>query len=476
MKDLALNEERFLDLLRRLIALTPRLQNSPDAGLVPEERLAAEVVLEALRPHIERGFIEAEALAAPGHEARPSLVLTIRGSGEGTVGFVGAHFDVVPADWKAEGWDKNPFELSVGEDGTLYARGVTDCLGHVAVLTDLLLQLAERDERPRRTLTVVLISNEEEAPVAELGLDYVVAQGKLDELARGPIYWLDSADFGPTVGTGGVAMWELHVAGVTGHSGMTQNCVNALELGMATTLELVQWFQRTFPPHADEARWGFLSASTLKPTVVSVANNKITKIPGNAVIEGDIRLTPFYEMTDAIEGAVAFVAELNQRIQADDPPRGFPRTKTVSGQRGSVTLRRKGRFMEGIACDLDSPGLSALTAAIQSVRGDAKQFSMTGSLPLVRDLQRKGFDVQITGFGRSTYYHAPNEQAELEHFRQGFSILRELLLRLSCPPQRASLPGAPCSPAAARGACPPRPRFQRGRGHDVGDALLQFRQ
>jgi len=54
-------------------------------------------------------------------------------------------------------------------------------------------------------------------------------------------------------------------------------------------------------------------------------------------------------------------------------------------------------------------------------------FSVTGSLPLVRDLQRKGFDLQITGFGRSGWYHAPNEQASLSHFREGFTILRELL-------------------------------------------------
>lgn len=432
VENLALNEPRFLELLRRLIALTPRLQNSPDAGLVPEERLAAEVVLETLAPHIERGFIQAELLAAPGHEARPSLVLTLPGSAAGTIGLVGAHFDVVPADQRAEGWERNPFELSVGPDGTLYGRGVTDCLGHVAVLTDLLLQLAEADVRPGRTLKVVLISNEEEAPVPEIGLDYVVAQGRLDDLEQGPIYWLDSADFGPTVGTGGVVMWELHVGGVTGHSGMTHNCVNALELAMATTLELVRWFRKTYPPHPDEGRWGFLTASTLKPTVISVPNNKITKVPGSAVVEGDVRLTPFYDMREAIEGAVAFVSELDRRIESGDLPEGFPRVRTVGGQRGSVRLERKGRFMEGIACQLDSPGLSALTEAIRHVRGDAgaQPFAMTGSLPLVRDLQRRGFDVQITGFGRSTYYHAPNEQAELEHFRQGFAILRELLLRL----------------------------------------------
>lgn len=432
MRDLVLNEARFLQLLRRLISYGPELQNAPSAGLVPREELAANAVLEALDPYIASGFIEVQRLAAPGFEARPSLVLTIRGTGEGTVGFVGAHFDVVPADRESEGWERDPFVLGEGPDGTLYGRGVTDCLGHVAVLTDFVAQLAERGSRPRRTLQVVLIANEEEAPLPELGLDYVVATGAMDELRNGPIYWLDSADFGPTIGTGGVAMWELLVTGVTGHSGFTHNCVNALELGMAASLELVRWFKEQYPPHPEEQRYGFLSPSSLKPTVITVPNNKITKIPGSALIEGDIRLTPFYEMRDALQGAIDCIQALNQRILRDDAPPGFPRVRTADGRRGSLELRARGNFMEGIACHLDSPGLAALTTAMQTVRGadQVKPFSMTGSLPLVRDLQRRGFDVQITGFGRSSYYHAPNEQAKLEHFRDGFAILRELLLLL----------------------------------------------
>jgi hypothetical protein len=88
--------------------------------------------------------------------------------------------------------------------------------------------------------------------------------------------------------------------------------------------------------------------------------------------------------------------------------------------------------MEGIACDLESPGLAVLESALAAVRGpdSVKKFSMTGALPLVRELQRRGFDVQITGFGRASYYHAPNEQASLQHFKQGFDVLREILARL----------------------------------------------
>lgn len=428
MQNLALNEARFLELLAELVSLGPRLANSPSAGLVPEEKLAADRVLARLAPHVASGRVKAELLSAPGHEARPNLVLTLPGEGSGVVGFVGAHFDVVPADREGEGWKRDPWSLEV-DSGVLHGRGVTDCLGHVALLTDLVAELCDRGQSPKRTLKVVLISNEEEAPIPEIGLDYAASVGALDDLRDGTIYWLDSADFGPTVGTGGMAMWRLEVSGVGGHSGFTQNCVNALELANATTRALVEWFEQRFPAHPDEARWGFLSASSLKATRMSVPNDKVTKIPAVASVEGDIRLTPFYEMEDAIGGAVAFVADLDRRIEQGNPPKGFPRSRTQSGERGKVRLERIGRSMEGIACRLDSAGLDALVGALRTARPgvEPKPYSMTGSLPLVRDLQRRGFDVQITGFGRSGYYHAPNEQAELEHFRQGYRILVELL-------------------------------------------------
>lgn len=433
LHDLALDEPRFLDLLRRLVALGPKLQNAPDAGLVPEEGLAAQVVQDALAPHVKRGFLRIEALAAPGHEARPSLVITVPGTGSGHLGFVGAHFDVVPADREGEGWERDPFTLHVSDTGTLYGRGVTDCLGHVAVLTDLLAQMGDRDLRPSRTLTVVLIANEEESPRPELGLDYVVGAGKLAHLRGQPMYWLDSADFGPTVGTAGNAVWELTATGVPGHSGMPHNCVNALELAMASCLELAAWFRKAYPAHPEETRYAFLSPSSLKSTVIHAPNAKATKIPGQVRVEGDFRLTPFYDMSQARAGAEAFVKALDARIESGDLPAGFPATRTAGGQRGTVALKLRGRSTEGIACDLASPGLKALTGAIETARGGtaAKPFSLTGSLPLVRELQRGGFDVQITGFGRSGFYHAPNEQAELTHFREGFVILRELLTRLT---------------------------------------------
>ena len=85
----------------------------------------------------------------------------------------------------------------------------------------------------------------------------------------------------------------------------------------------------------------------------------------------------------------------------------------------------------GIACDRTSPGYLALAEAIAAVRPDSKPFALTGSLPYVRFLQRHGFDVQITGFGRMDTYHAPNEFAEFSHMRDGFRILCHILAKFA---------------------------------------------
>ena len=61
--------------------------------------------------------------------------------GAPTVAFVGSHLDVVPAD--PAGWKFDPFKLKV-EGDALFGRGTTDCLGHVALLTDLFCSFGEK--------------------------------------------------------------------------------------------------------------------------------------------------------------------------------------------------------------------------------------------------------------------------------------------------------------------------------------------
>ena len=49
---------------------------------------------------------------------------------------------------------------------------------------------------------------------------------------------------------------------------------------------------------------------------------------------------------------------------------------------------------------------------------------------VVRDLQRGGFDVQMTGFGLMSTYHADNEYCLLSDMKAGFEVLREVVSEL----------------------------------------------
>ena len=69
--------------------------------------------------------------------------------------FIGSHFDVVPAN--PETWERDPFKLTI-EGDSLYGRGTTDCLGHVALITEMFLQLATLKPKLDRKIVAVFIA------------------------------------------------------------------------------------------------------------------------------------------------------------------------------------------------------------------------------------------------------------------------------------------------------------------------------
>jgi acetylornithine deacetylase len=416
-----LNDDRFVRVLKDMVAVGERLQNSlAKEAPLPQEDLAGDIVYRELAPLVQNGKLRLERVSYA--EGRGNLILTYPGRTDRTVAFVGAHLDVVPAN--PVEWQRPPFELQL-EGDRLYGRGVTDCLGHVAVLTDLFSQLAEHSPTLDRTVVAVIIANEEASRVSGIGVGRLVKEGKLDHLKDGPLYWIDSANFGPTLGTAGIATWRLVVEGKVAHSGFPQNGINAAELAFEVTRALQGWFYRNYPPHPKEREYGFLAPSSLKPTRVQVENDTITKIPAKAVVEGDIRLTPWYSPQEVKEGAQAFINTLD----VNDLPTLGPSRYRVGDAVGAIKFETIGAPGGGIACDRTSAGYQALAEAIAAVHPESQPFALTGSLPYVRFLQRNGFDVQITGFGRMDTYHTPNEFAEFSDMRDGFRILCNILAR-----------------------------------------------
>ena len=179
-------------------------------------------------------------------EGRGNVLITLPGSGDKCLSFVGSHLDVVPAD--PEVWDRNPFEM-VKEGDQLFGRGTTDCLGHVALVSCLFKALAEKNLKLAISLNAIFIASEE-ADGPGVGIDGLMAAGKLDHLRAGPIIWIDCADSQPCIGTAGALPWHLEVEGLLFHSGLPHKGINALEFAMEASGEIQRRFYKDYPAHS----------------------------------------------------------------------------------------------------------------------------------------------------------------------------------------------------------------------------------
>jgi acetylornithine deacetylase len=82
--------------------------------------------------------------------------------------------------------DFDPFTLSIDGD-KLRGRGTTDCLGHVALVTELMKKLAQTKPKLKSTVVAVFIANEENSAITGVGVDALVQDGLLNKLKDGPL-------------------------------------------------------------------------------------------------------------------------------------------------------------------------------------------------------------------------------------------------------------------------------------------------
>lgn len=97
--------------------------------------------------------------------------------------------------------------------------------------------------------------------------------------------------------------------------------------------------------------------------------------------------------------------------------------------RGRLTLSFD-EALSGVACDLNSRGFHVLCKATEEVVGYVKPYSITGSLPLIRELQEEGFDVQTSGYGLMATYHAQNEYCLFTDMSQGYRVFARIISQL----------------------------------------------
>jgi len=294
-------------------------------------------------------------------------------------------------------------------------------LGHVALLTCVFKKLAQLKPTLERGVAAVLIANEENGEIAGVGIDELEKRGELAFLKNGPLVWLDSADIGPTLGTGSVTTWSLSAKGKLFHSGLPHKAINAIELANEALRVVLKRFYEDFPYTDMDKKYLFNCGSSMKCTQMSCAPGGLNQIPGYATLQGDIRVTPSFELKDVQAAVEKYVKEIDV---AQLSSFGYSKFALPDEDlKGSLEFKFHPGVSRGVAVNMDSVGYKALFKAIETVRGEAKPFSLTGSLPIIRDLQESGFDVQICGFGRMSAYHANDEYAQVSEFLEGARVI-----------------------------------------------------
>jgi len=184
----------------------------------------------------------------------------------------------------------------------------------VALITELFIQLAEKKPKLKYSVAAVFIACEENSTIPGVGVDKMMECGKLDHLKNGPIYWVDSADCNPCMGTAAAVIWKLKIKGRLFHSGLPHKGINSIELASEAITYIQRRFYEDFPAHPSEERYHFSTPSTMKPTQVTCSEGSINQIPPWTEIQGDIRLTPFYNVYDCMKKVEGYVKELNDDI------------------------------------------------------------------------------------------------------------------------------------------------------------------
>ncbi|KAB2632224.1 acetylornithine deacetylase-like [Pyrus ussuriensis x Pyrus communis] len=417
-----LDKESFMSLLSKLIGESKYLQTNPP-DLIPQEDRAVKHVLDSLLPlSTTTGGGPLVINHVTYFPSRGNVIVEYPGTVPGKIlSFVGCLMDVVTANPKD--WEFDPFSLSI-EGDKLRGCGTTDCLGHVALVTELMRRLTETKPKLKSTVVAVFIANEENSSISGVGVDALVKDGLLSKLKDGPLFWIDTADKQPCIGTGGMIPWKLHVTGKLFHSGLPHKAINPLELAMEALKEIQLRFYRDFPPHPKEETYGFATPSTMKPTQWTYPGGGINQIPAECTISGDV------SVKDVMEKLQEYVDDINENIGKVES-RG-PVSKYVlpdENLRGSLTLSFD-EAKSGVACDLNSRGFHVLCKATEEVVGHVKPYSITGSLPLIRELQDEGFDVQTAGYGLMATYHAKNEYCLFTDMSQGYQVFISVISQL----------------------------------------------
>lgn len=383
-----------MDYLKEALELLTNLVAIPSVSTQPAEKEIGEFVArycEAMGMEVERQYIDDWRFNVIG---RAKI-----GDGSGKTVVLNSHMDVVPS---AEGWDTDPFTLTVRGDRA-YGRGATDAKG---CLTALMIATKAILEDPRDTNGTIILTGVVDEETNSRGARYLVKHGNLN------------ADYGivgePTesrvaLGHNGSLRPFITIQGRTAHSSTPDLGISAVRVA-AYISGLVDQRQAKLR--------NVLHPTTGHPSIAITifrADVKENVLPDYGEMVIDRRMVPGEDEQEIIRDLEALCA---------DAERAFPGSRV----RIDHYLMTTGPASE-VKADSDIARIAF--QACEAVTGEKQEpFGLTCNTDM-NHFVRAGIPTVIIGPNIIDICHKPNEYVELAQLEKACrvdeSVIRALL-------------------------------------------------
>jgi len=369
-----------------LAALARELVRIPSPNPPGAEDRIARFAAQWLR---EAG-LEAELI--PLEPGRRSVVARLAGRDPGSIVLCG-HLDTVPTELDA--WSVPPFEGRI-QAGRLWGLGAADMKGPVAVLMQVLAELARRSEPPRHNLVLALTADEE---FGYRGAASIADSGRIDDAIL--LLIAEPTDGNLYVGQKGELWIEAEFTGLEAHG-------STPEAGVSALLPAARFTAALATEIASLAETPGAGRTSLNVGRFD-AGRQVNIVPERARIQLDLRTARAEDRDDliaridaigrreaAVEGAV-----FAQRTISDHPP---------------------------ILGNPKDPNALRLSEAVATVTGAPPAIGLCPfSTDAVAIVPRHDVPVIICGPGRIADAHRPDESIALEALRAHHEILLQFL-------------------------------------------------
>lgn len=376
-----------------------------------EDTLALRVLTDLVRTNsVNPGVFEAAVAARIGawfagtdavveyvetFPGRPSVAVTVKGTGGGSRLVLNGHLDTVPVD-ELSLWTVDPFGAEI-RDGFLYGRGACDMKAGLAAQVAVAHDLLATDARLRGDLVLHFAVGEE---CGEPGTLSLIQAGHVGDVG----VVTEPTQLEVSVATRGLVTMQIRVHGRSTHASRAEEGINPV-----AKLDRVLGAVGGYRLQVKQGRHDLLGSGSCTPTVVR-GGVKQNAIADNCDLFLDRRLLP----GETPEGEVARLRGFLDQLRADDPEFDY-------------TLSHLPYPFEPAEIAQDSPIALRLQETAAEALGVQPRIVGTPFSCDVRNLVNDaGMDAVIYGPGNVAECHCVDERVSIQQVNDTVTVLTAL--------------------------------------------------